>query len=73
MLPRPGKEHYQFGMRDLVKLVKGLQLASKLFHDNQACPLYLLWYTIYAKRDIPSAPGSGVLPSGLQAIGRMCA
>ena len=46
MLPRPGKEHYQFGMRDLVKLVKGLQLASKLFHDNQACPLYLLWYTI---------------------------
>ena len=36
LLPRPGKEHYQFGVRDLVKMVKGLQLASKTFHDNQA-------------------------------------
>ena len=36
LLPRPGKEHYQFNVRDLVKMVKGLQLASKSFHDNQA-------------------------------------
>lgn len=41
LLPRPGKEHYQFGVRDLVKMVEGLQLASKSFHDNQASAL--LW------------------------------
>ena len=42
LLPRPGKEHYQFGVRDLVKMVKGLQLASKSFHDNQASsPVWL--------------------------------
>ncbi len=38
MLPRPGREHYRFGVRDLVRLAQGLQLASKHFHDNQARP-----------------------------------
>ncbi|KAK9846646.1 hypothetical protein WJX81_008333 [Elliptochloris bilobata] len=41
LLPRPGKEHYRYGMRDLLKMVKGLQLASKLFHDNQEAMLQL--------------------------------